>query len=146
MYLYRETLILFCRGIYYILCVNVFFVTSCLYCTFICNTFVSVLEGMYVCMYVCNPVANLLFQNPSLQVKLVEKMMTVPNQIWDSIIAKAAEDTGVLQDESVIRELGHILKINVRGCSSIGHPFVVQVTCHMSCTLSVSLLSDLLTH
>ena len=101
---------------------------------------------MCVCMCLCNPVLDLLSQNPNLQVKLVEKMMTVPNQIWDSIIAKAAEDTGVLQDESVIRELGHILKINVRGCSSIGHPFVVQVACRISCSLSVSLLSDLLTH
>jgi exportin-1 len=65
--------------------------------------------------------------NSPVQQKLVEKMMTVPNQIWDSIITKAADDPSVLQDEGLIRELGHILKINVRGCSAIGHPFVVQL-------------------
>ena len=61
------------------------------------------------------------------QTRVIEKMMAVPNQIWDSIIARAAENNSVLQDPEIIKQLGHILKINVRGCSAIGHPFVAQV-------------------
>lgn len=65
---------------------------------------------------------------------MIEKMMAVPNQIWDSIIARAAENSSVLQDPEIIKQLGHILKINVRGSTSIGHPFVAQVShphfCH----------------
>ena len=65
--------------------------------------------------------------DPNQQVKLLEKMMAVPNQIWDSIINRAAENQQVLQDIDIIKQLGHILKINVRSCTSTGHPFVAQL-------------------
>ncbi|XP_065919599.1 exportin-1-like [Dysidea avara] len=61
------------------------------------------------------------------QERLVEKYMALPNQIWDNIIAKASQDVNELQNAETIKQLGHILKTNVRACSSTGHPFVTQL-------------------
>ena len=33
----------------------------------------------------------------------------------------------MLQDLETIKQLGHILKTNVRACVAVGHPFVMQV-------------------
>lgn len=37
------------------------------------------------------------------------------------------QDINVLQDHETIKQLGHILKTNVRACTAVGHPFVIQV-------------------
>ena len=37
------------------------------------------------------------------------------------------QDLAVLQDHETIKQLGHILKTNVRACTAVGHPFVTQV-------------------
>ena len=37
------------------------------------------------------------------------------------------QDISVLEDLETIKQLGHILKTNVRACTAVGHPFVVQV-------------------
>ena len=80
--------------------------------------------------------------------------MQLPNQIWENIIAKASQvcsciylvivfvvftklynviqDVNELQNPETIKQLGHILKTNVRACSSTGHPFVTQV-CEYLC-------------
>ena len=40
----------------------------------------------------------------------------------------------MLQDLETIKQLGHILKTNVRACVAVGHPFVMQVyTCTCTC-------------
>lgn len=62
-----------------------------------------------------------------LQEKLIVKYMGLPNQIWDGIIARAARDLTTLQDQEVIRQLGHILKTNIRAAIAVGHPFVLQL-------------------
>ena len=41
------------------------------------------------------------------------------------------QDISVLQDLETIKQLGHILKTNVRACTAVGHPFVVQVHVHV---------------
>lgn len=80
--------------------------------------------------------------------RLIEKYMSLPNQIWDGIIAAATkassffifdtegtltvtagvlQNVEVLKDHETVKQLGNILKTNVRGCKAIGHPFVVQL-------------------
>ncbi|XP_064403448.1 exportin-1-like [Halichondria panicea] len=61
------------------------------------------------------------------QERLIEKYMSLPNEIWDTIIQKATADISVLQDHETIKQLGHILKTNVRACTAVGHPFVMQL-------------------
>jgi len=49
----------------------------------------------------------------------------------DSITAKTGSDhvqnVDVLKDPDVVKQLGNILKTNVRACKSLGHPYVLQV-------------------
>lgn len=61
------------------------------------------------------------------QERLIEKYMSLPNEIWDSIIQRATGELSVLQDHEAIKQLGHILKTNVRACTAVGHPFVIQL-------------------
>ena len=90
----------------------------------ICSvTCYCLLSSITLCVCVC----VVPLKDPVQQTRVIEKMMAVPNQIWDSIITRAAENSSVLQDPEIIKQLGHILKINVRGCTAIGHPFVAQV-------------------
>eukprot|EP00118_Oscarella_pearsei_P024873 m.306992 g.306992 ORF g.306992 m.306992 type:complete len:1067 (+) comp41797_c0_seq1:376-3576(+) len=59
--------------------------------------------------------------------RLIEKYMSLPNQVWDGVIGLATKNVDVLKDHETIRQLSNILKTNVRGAKSIGHPFVVQL-------------------
>ncbi|CAI8039377.1 Exportin-1 [Geodia barretti] len=61
------------------------------------------------------------------QERLIEKYMSLPNDIWDSVIQRATVDLTVLQDLDTIKQLGHILKTNVKACVAVGHPFVLQL-------------------
>uniref|UniRef100_A0AAQ4QN75 Exportin-1 n=1 Tax=Gasterosteus aculeatus aculeatus TaxID=481459 RepID=A0AAQ4QN75_GASAC len=59
--------------------------------------------------------------------RLIEKYMLLPNQVWDSIIQQATKNVDILKDAETVRQLGSILKTNVRACKAVGHPFVVQL-------------------
>ncbi|XP_048585879.1 exportin-1 isoform X3 [Nematostella vectensis] len=59
--------------------------------------------------------------------RLIEKYMSLPNQAWDNIVREATRNIDHLRDLEVVKQLGNILKTNVRGCKSIGHPFVTQL-------------------
>lgn len=61
------------------------------------------------------------------QERLIEKYMSLPNQVWDSIINQATQNVEVLKDEDAVKQLGNILKTNVRACNALGHPYVSQV-------------------
>ncbi|XP_014669844.1 PREDICTED: exportin-1-like isoform X2 [Priapulus caudatus] len=61
------------------------------------------------------------------QERLIEKYMQLPNQAWDGIITQASKNVEVLKDEDAVKQLGNILKTNVRACKALGHPFVVQL-------------------
>ena len=43
------------------------------------------------------------------------------------------QDISVLQDQEAVKQLGHILKTNVRGSTAVGHPFVNQVSLYEGC-------------
>ncbi|TNN60463.1 Exportin-1 [Liparis tanakae] len=61
----------------------------------------------------------------TVQERLIEKYMLLPNQVWDSIIQQATKNVDILKDAETVRQLGSILKTNVRACKAVGHPFVM---------------------
>lgn len=61
------------------------------------------------------------------QEHLIDKYMTLPNQVWDSIINQATQNVEILKDGDCVKQLGNILKTNVRACKALGHPYVLQV-------------------
>lgn len=62
------------------------------------------------------------------QERLIENYMSLPNQVWDGIILHATQNVESLKDPDVIKQLGNILKTNVRACKALGHPFVLQLS------------------
>ncbi|KAL3200565.1 hypothetical protein MRX96_043294 [Rhipicephalus microplus] len=50
-----------------------------------------------------------------------------PQQVWDDIIKQASKNVDVLKDPDAVRQLGNILKTNVRACKALGHPYVTQL-------------------
>jgi exportin-1 len=67
-------------------------------------------------------------QNDSaIQEQLIERYMLLPNQVWDEIISQAATNVGILKEVECVKQLGSILKTNVRACKALGHVYVVQV-------------------
>jgi len=63
----------------------------------------------------------------SQQEQLIEKYMQLPNQVWDDIINQASKNVDVLKDHEAVKQLGSILKTNVRACKALGHCFVLQL-------------------
>ncbi|XP_078049762.1 exportin-1 emb [Augochlora pura] len=61
------------------------------------------------------------------QEQLIEKYMLLPNQVWDDIISQASKNVDVLKDQEAVKQLGSILKTNVRACKALGHPYVIQL-------------------
>lgn len=61
------------------------------------------------------------------QEQLIERYMSLPNQIWDDLISQASHNVDILKDEEVVKQLVNILKTNVRACKALGHPYVVQL-------------------
>ena len=61
------------------------------------------------------------------QENLIEKYMSLPNQVWDGIINQATQNVEVLKDPDCVKQLGNILKTNVRACKAISHPYVAQL-------------------
>ena len=46
----------------------------------------------------------------------------------------------MLQDHETIKQLGHILKTNVRACTAVGHPFVIQVRVCVFCLYFMNII------
>ncbi|XGW05720.1 hypothetical protein V3C99_016238 [Haemonchus contortus] len=65
---------------------------------------------------------------PDQQADLIEKLMALPNSVWDEIIANAGENMAVLEDAEVSRNLLNILKTNVACCKAAGNPFITQLS------------------
>ncbi|XP_046372994.1 exportin-1-like [Haliotis cracherodii] len=61
------------------------------------------------------------------QEHLIERYSLLPNQVWDGIINQATQNVEVLKDPDAVKQLGNILKTNVRACKALGHPYVVQL-------------------
>ena len=58
---------------------------------------------------------------------LIKKYMFLPNQVWDDIISQAFKNVDVLKDPDAVKQLGNILKNNVRACKALGHSYVAQL-------------------
>lgn len=58
---------------------------------------------------------------------LIEKYMVLPNQVWDEIISQASKNVDFLKDMAAVKQLGSILKTNVRACKALGHAYVMQL-------------------
>ncbi|KAJ3088258.1 Karyopherin transporter [Quaeritorhiza haematococci] len=65
--------------------------------------------------------------NKQIQERLITKFMELPNSAWDNIMQQASQSVDVLNNPENIKILGNVLKTNVSACTSIGHPFIVQL-------------------
>ncbi|EJD06022.1 uncharacterized protein FOMMEDRAFT_18232 [Fomitiporia mediterranea MF3/22] len=65
--------------------------------------------------------------NKPQQEKLIAKLMELPNNAWDSLMAQAAQNMDVLSSIDNIKILANVLKTNVAACQSIGSFFLPQL-------------------
>ncbi|KAF9533498.1 CRM1 C terminal-domain-containing protein [Crepidotus variabilis] len=65
--------------------------------------------------------------NKPLQEKLISKLMELPNNAWDSLMAQAAQNMDVLSSTDNIKILANVLKTNVAACTSIGSFYLPQL-------------------
>lgn len=63
----------------------------------------------------------------SIQDRLIENLMSLPNQAWDQIIEQANQNPSMLQETDTIKVVGNIMKTNVAACTSIGSYFYTQI-------------------
>jgi len=65
--------------------------------------------------------------NKNTQEKLIIKFFEPPNFVWDQIIDEISRNVEILNRAETIKSLGHVLKVNVAACSSIGSGYQVQL-------------------
>jgi exportin-1 len=65
--------------------------------------------------------------NKPQQEKLIAKLMELPNNAWDSLMAQAAQSMNVLGSNDNIKILSNVLKTNVSACTSIGSFYLPQI-------------------
>lgn len=65
--------------------------------------------------------------NKPQQEKLIAKLMDLPNNAWDSLMAQAAQNMDVLASTDNIKILSNVLKTNVSACTSIGSFYLPQI-------------------
>ncbi|KAF9050652.1 hypothetical protein BDZ89DRAFT_1057102 [Hymenopellis radicata] len=65
--------------------------------------------------------------NKPQQEKLIAKLMELPNNAWDSLMAQASQNMDVLSNIENIKILSNVLKTNVSACTSIGSFYLPQV-------------------
>ncbi|KAF8652765.1 hypothetical protein AX16_004260 [Volvariella volvacea WC 439] len=65
--------------------------------------------------------------NKTQQEKLIAKLMELPNNAWDSLMAQAAQNMDVLSSTDNIKILANVLKTNVSACTSIGNFYLPQI-------------------
>ncbi|KAJ7273547.1 CRM1 C terminal-domain-containing protein [Mycena haematopus] len=65
--------------------------------------------------------------NKPQQEKLIAKLMELPNNAWDSLMAQAAQNMDVLANIDNIKILANVLKTNVSACTSIGSFYLPQL-------------------
>ncbi|VDN31077.1 unnamed protein product [Gongylonema pulchrum] len=68
-------------------------------------------------------------QNESvIRENLIERLMQLPNSIWEEIISHASQDITVMREHEVVKNILNILKTNVSACRTIGEPFICQLS------------------
>lgn len=61
------------------------------------------------------------------QQKLIQRLMQLPNNTWDDICRRAANDYSILGEIDVLKQIANLLKTNTAACRSIGGTFAVQL-------------------
>ncbi|KZV88566.1 hypothetical protein EXIGLDRAFT_651045 [Exidia glandulosa HHB12029] len=64
--------------------------------------------------------------NKPTQEKLIQQLMTLPNNAWDAIMQQAATNPNILDSTDTVKILSNVLKTNVSACISIGPFFTPQ--------------------
>jgi len=58
---------------------------------------------------------------------LLAKLMELPNQMWQDIMAQAGHDINLLKDQAVMKNIVNIIKTNERVVVALGHPYTSQL-------------------
>nr|SZF06510.1 Exportin-1 [Psoroptes ovis] len=61
------------------------------------------------------------------QEELIQKYMTLPNQVWNEIIRNASMNVDFLTDHIAIKQLDNIIKTNYHACKALGHNYILQL-------------------
>ena len=59
--------------------------------------------------------------------QLIDQLMTLPNATWQEMMTNAKRDVNTLHEVDTVKEVAKIMRTNIRACSSIGAPFVLQL-------------------
>ncbi|KAJ9124761.1 Exportin-1 [Naganishia onofrii] len=65
--------------------------------------------------------------NKAVQERLIEQLMKLPNDAWDSLMQQAAAGVDVLDNADNVKILSNVLKTNVAACVAIGPFFLPQL-------------------
>mmetsp|Transcript_6441 Transcript_6441/g.15770 ORF Transcript_6441/g.15770 Transcript_6441/m.15770 type:complete len:1079 (-) Transcript_6441:407-3643(-) len=65
--------------------------------------------------------------DPQQREALLAKLMELPNQMWQDIMAQAGQDINVLKDQGLMKNIVNIIKTNERVVVALGHPFTPQL-------------------
>lgn len=63
----------------------------------------------------------------AVQEKLIDQLMKLPNDAWDTLMQQATSGVDILSDGDNIKILGNVLKTNVAACVAIGPYFLPQL-------------------
>ena len=66
--------------------------------------------------------------NQSVYMKLQGRLMGPPNATWREIINQAQAQPDILRQTEIVKNIQNILQTNVSVCSSLGQPFVSQMS------------------
>ena len=63
----------------------------------------------------------------SQQANLIDRLMSLPNQIWDETIQAIKVNPEALKDVECLKQFVNVLRTNHRACISLGNVYVHQV-------------------
>ncbi|KAF8458891.1 CRM1 C terminal-domain-containing protein [Terfezia claveryi] len=63
----------------------------------------------------------------TIQERLIQELMALPNTAWDHIIVEANRDPKFLDNPETVKVIGNVMKTNVSACTSIGSYFYPQI-------------------
>ena len=62
------------------------------------------------------------------QASLIERLMSLPNQIWDETVQMVKSNPETLKDIECLKQFANVLRANQRACISLGNVYVHQVS------------------
>jgi len=65
--------------------------------------------------------------DPAQRAALLDRVMALPNQMWQRVMGLAAQNLEELKKPDAVREVQRILRTNVRICKSVGPSFIKQM-------------------